>query len=193
MKPIQLLNLPVELLCHVLECLDVHDLLSCTMVSILPQPYRIRDSYLLAQLNKRIRKVTLDSSRLQYTMELAMHRMVSVLPATVAPSFAKRLELLRKRESAWRSLAWGGRYELELPPTGSTYEFIGGFYGNGREDEGRATASISFFELPSAKNASGNGSNLRMWTHLMGDAVVIDFTMDPSQDLLVLVAATPSE
>jgi hypothetical protein len=75
------------------------------------------------------------------------------------------------------------------------YEFVGGFYGNGREDDRRITASISFLELPSADSARlENGSpDLKMWTHPMFDIVIIDFTMDPSQDLLVLIALAPAE
>lgn len=108
---------------------------------------------------------------------------------------------------------------LNLPPTGSVYEFVGGIYGNGREDDNRVTASISFLELPTisgdgigkVKEAkekfqenprtaqkerceeSKRGMKLRTWTHSMGDVAIIDFTMDPSQDLLVLVALAPAE
>lgn len=128
-------------------------------------------------------------------IELGKHRMVSLLPASSSPPFASRLKLLRDRERAWKYMDWKKTHTLELPPTGSVYEFVGGLYGNGREDDSRVTASISFLELPTA-DAQVQGESpkeLEMWTHPMGDITIIDFTMDPSQDLLVLVALAPPE
>lgn len=110
--------------------------------------------------------------------------MVSILPPADAPPFFSRLQTLRDRERAWKNLTWNGRYNLELPPTGSVYEFVGGLYANGKEDDRRITASISFLELPDAHGPP----KLKMWTHPIHDVTIIDFTMDPSQDLLVLVA-----
>ncbi|KAF5378835.1 hypothetical protein D9615_006966 [Tricholomella constricta] len=171
---LQFLNLPVELICHILSFLNNTDLIRCTVVA------------------KQLRKVILDSSRLQYTIELAKHRMVSLLPPSSAPPYVTRLKRLRDREHAWKTLTWNGRYNLKLPPTGSVYEFVGGLYGNGREDDRRVTASISFLELPSGDPVYRE-SGLKIWTHSMSDVTIIDFTMDPSQDLLVLIAlATPS-
>jgi len=89
-------------------------------------------------------------------------------------------------------MEWKQRHTLKLPPTGSVYEFVGGLYGNGREDDSRVTASISFLELPSSDTPM-DPPNLKTWTHAMGDVNIIDFTMDPSQDLLVLVALAPPE
>jgi len=118
--------------------------------------------------------------------------MVSLLSPSATPSFSTRLKLLRDRESAWKYLDFKERHTLKLPPTGSVYEFVGGLYGNGREDDSRATASISFLELPSA-DAIDVHRDLQLWTHTMGDVTIIDFTMDPSQDLLVLVALAAPE
>jgi hypothetical protein len=137
----------------------------------------------------------MDSSRLQYTIELSKYRMVSLLPASASPPLATRLKLLRDRERAWKYVNWKKRHTLKLPPTGSVYEFVGGLYGNGREDDSLVTASISFLELPSA-DATLLGESpheLQMWTHAMTDVTIVDFTMDPSQDLLVLVALAPPE
>ena len=139
----------------------------------------------------------MDSSRLQYTIELSKYRMVSLLPESVSPPFATRLKLLRDRERAWKYVDWKKRHTLKLPPAGSVYEFVGGLYGNGREDDSQVTASISFLELPSADamllGASDSPHELQTWTHAMADVTIVDFTMDPSQDLLVLVALAPSE
>ncbi|TFK38165.1 hypothetical protein BDQ12DRAFT_651921 [Crucibulum laeve] len=175
--PMNLFALPIELICHILAYLEMKDLLPCTLVS------------------KYLRKIILNSSRLQYTIELAKHRVVSLVPTSSSPSFATRLKLIRDRERAWRSMKWKSRHTLNLPPTGSVYEFVGGLYGNGREDDSRITASISFIELPSSDDAILNdgSQDLKMWTHSMGDVTIIDFTMDPSQDLLVLVALAPPD
>ncbi|KAF8155720.1 hypothetical protein B0H34DRAFT_783484 [Crassisporium funariophilum] len=161
MMPVNLQNLPVELICHIFGNLEMHDLLAST----------------------------------RYTIELAKHRMVSLLPASASPAFATRLKMLRDRERAWKYMDWKKRHTLRLPPTGSVYEFVGGLYGNGREDDSRVTASISFLELPSVDAFFLNEPHeeLKMWTHAMGDVTIIDFTMDPSQDLLVLVALAPPD
>lgn len=174
LRPIHLLNLPVELICYILDNLEIPDLVQCTLVT------------------KYLRKVVGDSSRLQFSIELAKHRLVSLLPASASPPFSTRLQLLRERERAWRFMEWKQRHTLKLPPTGSVYEFVGGLYGNGREDDSRVTASISFLELPSSDTPM-DPPNLKTWTHAMGDVNIIDFTMDPSQDLLVLVALAPPE
>ena len=122
--------------------------------------------------------------------------MVSVLRPNDNPNFASRLELLRDREQAWRVLGWKHRRILDLPPTGSLYEFVGGVYGNGKEGDNRMTTSISFLELPSLGIPSKTEdvkppTELQTWTHSMPDLSIIDFTMDPLQDLLVLVAVAP--
>ncbi|KAF9051850.1 hypothetical protein BJ165DRAFT_921017 [Panaeolus papilionaceus] len=170
-------TLPVELICHILYNLDMADLLSCTMVC------------------KCIQRVILESSRLQFTIELARHRVVSLLPVTDPLPFAMRLKILRERERAWKFIDWKKKHCLELPATGSVYEFVGGLYGNGREDESGVTTSISFLELPSVDPITRSIANpdLKTWTHAMGDVTIIDFTMDPSQDLLVLVALTQAD
>jgi hypothetical protein len=149
-----------------------------------PRPSQPQASRLLA-------RIVAASSRLQYTLALAKHRLLDIHPAAQHPPYAARLRLLTDRESAWSSLRWKARHTLKLPPTGSVYEFVGGIYGNGREDDNRITASISFLELPTA--SSDPARPLRTWTHPMGDVTIIDFTMDPSQDLLVLVAVAPLE
>jgi hypothetical protein len=75
-----------------------------------------------------------------------------------------------------------------LPTTGSIYEFIGGFYGNAMA----ASTMISFVELPDVTADPGSVSR-RTWFHNMPGISFVDFTMDPSQDLLVLLANSPAE
>ncbi|KAJ7855064.1 hypothetical protein B0H13DRAFT_2578321 [Mycena leptocephala] len=108
--------------------------------------------------------------------------MLSSLSPTEFPT---RLELVRDRERNWRSPErWGTVQKLTLPPMGTVYDFCGGYYANGLEDENKITSGISFFELPS----TNSDAPLNTWTYPMGDVKIIDFTMDPAQDLRVLVA-----
>ncbi|KAJ7078067.1 hypothetical protein C8R44DRAFT_896050 [Mycena epipterygia] len=168
-------KLPVELLCQILYLLDVVDLVRCGAV------------------NRYFRSLLRESSRLQFTLELGKHRMLSLLPPTEFPPFSTRLKLIRDRERHWRSpQQWGQLQKLTLPPTGTVYEFVGGYYANGREDENKITSGISFFELPSTDPTSTDVP-LKTWTHAMGGIKIVDFTMDPAQDLLVLVALAPPQ
>ncbi|KAF7360516.1 F-box domain-containing protein [Mycena venus] len=168
-------KLPVELLCHVLALLEVDDLIRCGAV------------------NRYFRSLIRESSRLQFTLELAKHRMLSLLPPTEFPPFSTRLKLLRNRERNWRSPQhWSPLQKLALPPTGTVYEFVGGHYANGREDDNKITSGISFFELPSTEPTCSDAP-LKTWTHAMGSIKIVDFTMDPAQDLLVLVALAPPQ
>ncbi|TFL04471.1 hypothetical protein BDV98DRAFT_318220 [Pterulicium gracile] len=165
------LTLPTELICTILHCLDISDLLRCVVV------------------NKHLRSIISNSSSLQYTLELGAHKFTSVLPLSVGPSAAKRLQCLREREHAWRTLKWRGKRSFDLPAPGSVYEFVGGYYGNGRDDDRKLTGSLSFFQLPT----HGIDMTQQTWTHPFPEVTIIDFTMDPAQDLLVIVSLAPPE
>ncbi|KIL61055.1 hypothetical protein M378DRAFT_187637 [Amanita muscaria Koide BX008] len=161
MPPKSLLNLPVELVCQVLSYLDTYDLLTC--------------------------------SAIQYAIELDKHRTVSVLQPSLSPSFARRLQILREREFAWSRGRWKARHKMNLPFTGSVYDFVSGIYGNGGDDTDGTTTSISFLKLPSAQDQTTGGHipEPKLWNHSMSNLLIFDFTMDPSQDLLVLLALAP--
>ncbi len=182
--------LPIELICIILDYLEMPDLINCTLVF---SPSSILLFANSTQVSKFIRKAIKQSSRLIYTIELAKNRMMSILSAC-SPSFSTRLNLLRTRETSWKYLKFKQRKVLSLPQTGAVYEFVGGLYGNGKEDETWATILISFLELPSFDTLLGNSQDdLKVWTHAMDGASTIDFTMDPAQGLLVLVALAPPE
>ncbi|KAF9568720.1 hypothetical protein CPC08DRAFT_746151 [Agrocybe pediades] len=165
-------TLPIEIICLIFSNLDMKALLRCSRV------------------NRHLRKIIASSVQLQYAIELGRHRMLSLLPSSSNISYNMLLNQLRNRGKAWKYLDWNKRETLELPPTGSVYEFVGGLYGNGREDDSRVTASISFLELPTTDTPDGKSG---AWTHSMGDTTIVDFTMDPSQDLLILVALARPE
>ncbi len=134
----------------------------------------------------------MQSSRLQFTIELAKYRMESDLNESTSHPFVKRLTSLRDREQSWRSITWKRHHRLGLPSVASIYEFVGGIYGNGREHGKREPIpAISFFELPFS--GCDPGEEYRMWTHAFENIRILDFTIDPSQDLLVLVTRAPAE
>ncbi|KAJ7855066.1 hypothetical protein B0H13DRAFT_2358137 [Mycena leptocephala] len=57
----------------------------------------------------------------------------------------------------------------------------------------RSQQCISVFELPSTERGTNSDAPLKTWTHAMGDLKIVDFTMDPAPDLLVLVALAPPQ
>ena len=111
--------------------------------------------------------------------------MVSTLPLSSNPPLPLRLEILRECENAWKRLEWKHRCSLSIRNEW-TLEFINGVLGCASSPQGAHAQSIDFFELPSVDSPSGEVT--RAWTHNMGNLSVIDFAIDPAQDLLVLVA-----
>jgi hypothetical protein len=190
MTAIVFLILPNELICVILGYLDVMDLLQCLLVRIfLIHSYNMcPPCYSLIQVNKRLYKVIFESSSLQFTIELAKYRMKPPEGSVLEPPYAVRLQILKDREQRWRSLKSDTRHKLKLAHSGAIYEFTGGIYGNGKENDRRNTISITLYDLPSLE--SGKQED---WTHSMDGMDIVDFTMDPSQDLLVLVALAPQE
>ncbi|THU80238.1 hypothetical protein K435DRAFT_972839 [Dendrothele bispora CBS 962.96] len=168
MVSITLLNLPVEIICFVLEYLRVREILCCTVV------------------NKRLNEIILQSSSLQFSIELAKFRMRPP-KASMGLPYADLLLLLRERERAWRAFIPTTHHRLQLPHSpGAVYDFAGGVYSNGKEVD-RRTISVTLYDLPILESGQQ-----RTWTHsLEGLDKVVDFTMDPSQDLLILVALAP--
>ncbi|KAJ3815215.1 hypothetical protein F5876DRAFT_31237, partial [Lentinula aff. lateritia] len=159
---ISFLRLPVEILCDVLQVLSVKDLLQCNLVC------------------KCLRRIINESSALQFTIELARCRMKPA-PTSKLP-ISSCLRILRDRENAWRTFNPKSQHKLKLNHSGTVYEFAGGVYGTGKEID-RRTAYITFYDLPSVTSGAQ-----RSITHTFTDVNVIDFTMDPAQDLLVLVS-----
>ena len=112
-----------------------------------------------------------------------MHRMVSVLPFSQNPSLPVRLNILREREYAWKRLEWKHSYSLDLCPN-PLGEFACGI--NAFPIYRGFIQSIKFSEFTSAEDT-------RSWSHSMDGLSVVCFTMDPSQDLLILVADAPQQ
>ena len=115
-----------------------------------------------------------------------MHCMVSALPLSSNPPLPLRLEILRERENAWKRLEWKCKCSLDTISDDWTFEFVNGVFGYVSSEQDEYIQSTDFYELPSADSPSGEVT--RAWTHNMGNLSVIDFAIDPAQDLLVLVA-----
>lgn len=192
MFPKSLASLPVELACLILSYLDISDVLKCSLVSPSSRSLLLA-LFIMAQLNHHFQKIIYDSSQIQYAIELVKHKLVSVASSELHPSYARRLRILQEREHSWRHMRWKGRHNLRLPFTGSVYDFVGGIYGNGGDDNDGTTASLSFLKLPSLDDEIPQDKvpKSKLWFHLMPDLLIFDFTMDPSQDLLVLLALAP--
>ncbi|KAI0064257.1 hypothetical protein BV25DRAFT_1823228 [Artomyces pyxidatus] len=172
MHPSHILKLPIELICLSLSFLDMHDLITC------------------GETCRFFHDLIADSPRLQYIIELGCHQMV---PFSSPPgmSIAARRKLLAEREERWRSIHWKGTHPTRIPGAGSIYEFVGGVYGNGHGhgDDRRVSGSITFYQLPETGADYKDKANVPSWTLSGFDLNIIDFSIDPTQDLLVLVAS----
>lgn len=64
------------------------------------------------------------------------------------------------------------------------YDFVDGIYavGHDAQEERRYAEGIIFYRLPT----------LELWKHELG-MIVLDFTIDPAQDLLVLLSFAPRD
>ena len=115
-----------------------------------------------------------------------MHGMVSTLPLSSNPPLASRLEILRDREDAWKRLEWKRKWALDHSTSDSVFDLSNGIGSVSTYQDG-FYRSIEFFELPSVDSPSGE---VRITRAHIGNLPVVSFTMDPGQDLLVLVAVS---
>lgn len=88
----------------------------------------------------------------------------------------ERLKLLRTYEASWKNTEWN-EHTTVPSPNGSLWELNGNVWAHSRGSD-----AIDFVQLPSRLR----GIPIRQWT-LKFDFVPRDFSMDPSQDLLVTV------
>ena len=107
-------------------------------------------------------------------------------------------------------------HKVECPHTAYMYDFVNGIYAIGQNaaNDRRFSENVTFYRLPpypitqafneegagSGEAGSTNGANntrhgnskCDSWTYAFG-MTILDFTMDPEQDLLVLLALAPPE
>jgi len=101
-----------------------------------------------------------------------------------AVSLVDRLDKLRKHREAWDTLTWTQDDSIKIP-RGNVWELYGGVLAQCRREN-----TIMFWQLPSTYRGIG----ARHWSvHLDENEIKVrDFSMDPSQDLLVVVES-PSQ
>jgi hypothetical protein len=119
------------------------------------------------------------SARAQYDIDLAVSGMIDGPPSPLTASH--RLALLKERNAAWETLRWKESSD-DLPmQQGQVWELYGGVFA-----QSSASNILHFRQLPSVYR----NIKERSW-HVVLDVHVRDFTMDPAQDLLVLIEQLP--
>ncbi|KAI0036115.1 hypothetical protein K488DRAFT_82381 [Vararia minispora EC-137] len=169
-----LLNLPVELIADCFAFLQPRDVLSCRLTC------------------STLHRIVRTNARLQLALQLAFHQLVPSHPPSVLPA-AILHALVQDRESRWRDLRWRDVQNHPMPNAGAIYEFVGGIYCNARggQDERRVNGAITFYQLPDSDQPNRTG--VRAWTLLVPDLVILDFSVDPAQDLAVFVALSDKQ
>ncbi|KIJ68199.1 hypothetical protein HYDPIDRAFT_145979 [Hydnomerulius pinastri MD-312] len=150
--------LPAELIIRILTFLEFHDLLSCRQVCRL------------------LRTAFEQTAVLQYTIELAVAGVEDGPPSSMEP--ASRLATLRNSQAAWNSLRWTGVKDVPML-RGSLYELYGGVLVQSTHLGG-----LVFRRLPS----QFRGIEEYTWSLDLPDLDLRDFSLDPAQDLLVLIS-----
>lgn len=130
----------------------------------------------MLQVSKQFRKLIKDSAALQYKIDLAAHAMDDI-PSSTLSTAAKR-DMLVKHTHAMQE--WSDEYVIQktIPLLeGPLWELCGGVLAqsDGRRD-------LDFWQLPSKIR----GVSAKEWSVTV-DFDTADFTLDPSQDLLVAV------
>jgi hypothetical protein len=115
-----------------------------------------------------------DTAALQYRIALHSSGMVDGPPSRLSTS--ERLSLLRSYETSWKNLDWNTHTSLPVPE-GSLWELYGNVWAHSRGND-----AIFLVQIPSRLR----DIPLRRWTIKL-DFPLLDFGMDPSQDLLVAV------
>ena len=105
--------------------------------------------------------------------------MVDGPPGSLTTS--ERLELLRRYEVSWETFEWSEKNTLDYP---SLHRPSWEFYGNVCAHR-RGKDAIDFLQLPSGLR----GIPMCQWT-ITFDFTIGHFSMDPSQDLLVIIENT---
>ncbi|KAF7985318.1 hypothetical protein HWV62_6503 [Athelia sp. TMB] len=118
-----------------------------------------------------------DSSALRYTIELGVSGTEDGPSGGLKPG--DRLQRLLDYQKAWSDLKWTGDKTIPMGPGAGVWELAGGVLG---QAIGRRS-SLRFTQLPS----NYRGIQEKCWVVDTKSFDLRDFTMDPSQDLLVLV------
>ncbi|KAG1715996.1 hypothetical protein ID866_1161 [Astraeus odoratus] len=150
--------LPMELVFRVLGMLDYRSLIACQQVC------------------RYFNTLIVNDSSLQYILELAVAGKEDNPRSSL--DYHQKLDTLRKHQTAWRTLDWTNVEDIPMLG-GHLWELYGGVLAQTNID-----GSIRFRRLPSRIR----GIEEMVWSVPMPDLDLRDFTMDPAQDLLVLIA-----
>ena len=96
-------------------------------------------------------------------------------------STAERFAQLKTTEQGWDNLRFRQRHRARLPPS-NIWELFGGVLAHGVLTP--IARGLSFIQLPSAVR----GTDSHTWQHRDLGVDIRDFTIDPAQDLAVLIA-----
>ncbi|KAG0702007.1 hypothetical protein DFH29DRAFT_923376 [Suillus ampliporus] len=160
---ITLVQLPPELLCHILAFLDAYDLVQ------------------VRKTCKALKAMVKDTEMLQYIIDLSYFQMIPVGTSETDVPPATRRKKLRQHNTAWQRIEYKQKCTLPLSMPGFIYAFAGGIYGSVGED------CIHFTRLPSASDSG----DLHCWSHPIDEMAFTNFTFCAAQDLLVVVTDSP--
>lgn len=100
---------------------------------------------------------------------------------------AQRYKFLMDRRHAWKTLSWRKQTSIPIAGDCQAYELMGGYFAKSMSTEGPFAGSrhLILTKLPSSTNEG---------EVIVRDDVGVefrDFSMDPSQDLIVYIEHTP--
>ncbi|KAG1724545.1 hypothetical protein EDB19DRAFT_309780 [Suillus lakei] len=152
-----LISLSSEIISRTLLNLDWRGLLTCRLVC------------------KALRSRVDENPAAQYIIELAVTGMEDGTQSQLTA--ASKLALLKERNACWEALKWGETRDLPLLQGDIIWELCGGVFA-----QSRLPGALRLYRLPSRyRNIPPSSWKIP----LLSDTK--DFTMDPAQDLLVLI------
>ncbi|KDQ64121.1 hypothetical protein JAAARDRAFT_187494 [Jaapia argillacea MUCL 33604] len=155
------ISLPIELIVDILILLEIKTLLKCRQVC----------RFLSDAIDEAV--------GLQYKIELAASGMEDG-PPNDAESIDSRLDKLRDHVNAWDEMTLSKQL-LPGPIQSRIYRLCGGVFGYVPIDR---PSQVAFTQLPS----KSRNIPQKQWTINLTGRTINAFTMDPSQDLLLIVA-----
>ncbi|KZT24889.1 hypothetical protein NEOLEDRAFT_1169909 [Neolentinus lepideus HHB14362 ss-1] len=168
-----LATLPEEIICYILNYLDPRDILKCT------------------ETCRQLWKVIGTSSRIQFTLEVASQNFVPVDIESDRSPYLARVNRLREYVDGWKRLQWRARHAVQTIESHILYDIAGGIYANGSGRELPIPGPIRFIPLPGSESSDTYPSP---WTHNSPFGLedgIVDFCVDPCQDLWVIVSRAP--
>lgn len=167
-----LTSLPVELIYKIFSLLDWRTILVCREVRT-TDILKVDCTHVTVQVCRFFRSIA-EGDRAQYEIELAVSGMMDGPPSSFTTS--DRLALLKERNAAWESLRWVESQDIPMMQ-GHVWELYGGVFAQSSTPD-----VLHFRQLPSKYRKIKE----KTWGVAL-DIHVRDFTMDPAQDLLVLI------